>query len=111
MSAQVEAELNQLEEEEAKEYLEELGVQEGGLKSLVRATYSQLGLKTYFTSGEQETRAWTFRDGMTAPGVLHLLLCTSLYHVLWSVIAFLCPTSVAALNIESVLICPEKSVY
>lgn len=68
MSAQVEAELNQLDEDEAKEYLEELGVQEGGLTSLIRATYSQLGLRTYFTSGEQETRAWTFRDGMTAPG-------------------------------------------
>lgn len=69
MSAQVEAELNELEEEEAREYLEALGAQEGGLQSLVRATYSQLGLRTYFTSGEQETRAWTFRDGMTAPGV------------------------------------------
>jgi ribosome-binding ATPase YchF (GTP1/OBG family) len=68
ISAQVEAELNQLEPDEAQEYLEALGVQEGGLRSLIRATYSQLGLRTYFTSGEQETRAWTFKDGMTAPG-------------------------------------------
>lgn len=74
ISAQVEAELNQLDEEEAKEYLADLGATEGGLKSLVRATYTQLGLRTYFTSGEKETRAWTFNDGMTAPqcaGVIH----------------------------------------
>lgn len=74
ISAQVEAELNQLEEAEAQEYLESLGVSEGGLTSLIRATYSQLGLKTYFTTGEKETRAWTFREGMTAPqcaGIIH----------------------------------------
>lgn len=87
MSAQVEAELNELEEEEAREYLEALGAQEGGLRSLIRATYSQLGLRTYFTSGEQETRAWTFRDGMTAPGappaLLSLFACPfHLTHVL-----------------------------
>lgn len=74
ISAQVEAELNQLEETEAQEYLADLGVTEGGLKSLIRATYKQLGLQTYFTTGVQETRAWTFRNGMTAPqcaGVIH----------------------------------------
>ena len=74
ISAQVEAELNQLEEAEAQEYLESLGVSEGGLTSLIRATYGQLGLKTYFTTGEKETRAWTFREGMTAPqcaGIIH----------------------------------------
>jgi ribosome-binding ATPase len=74
MSAQVEAELNQLDQDEAQEYLEALGVKEGGLKSLIQATYEQLGLRTYFTTGEKETRAWTFRDGMTAPqcaGVIH----------------------------------------
>jgi ribosome-binding ATPase YchF (GTP1/OBG family) len=76
ISAQVEAELNQLDVNEAQEYLEALGVEEGGggLKSLVRATYAQLGLRTYFTTGEKETRAWTFNDGMTAPqcaGVIH----------------------------------------
>ncbi|PRW39192.1 obg-like ATPase 1 [Chlorella sorokiniana] len=74
VSAQVEAELNGLDKEEAAEYLEALGVQEGGLKSLIRATYKQLGLLTYFTSGEKETRAWTIKDGFTAPqaaGVIH----------------------------------------
>ena len=49
--AQVEAELQELEEEEAKEYLQSLGVEEGGLRSLIAATYKQLGLLTYFTTG------------------------------------------------------------
>lgn len=48
---QVEAELQELEEAEAKEYLQSLGVQEGGLRSLINATYKQLGLLTYFTTG------------------------------------------------------------
>ena len=54
--------------------MEELGVSEGGLASLARAVYAQLGLRTYFTAGEQEVRAWTFKEGMTAPqaaGVIH----------------------------------------
>lgn len=74
VSAQVEAELNQLPKEEAREWLESLGVTDGGLTSLVRATYNTLGLRTYFTTGEKETRAWTIRTGMTAPqaaGVIH----------------------------------------
>ncbi len=74
ISAQVEAELVELGEEERKDYLDGLGVNEGGLKSLIRATYRLLGLRTYFTTGEKETRAWTFRAGMTAPqaaGVIH----------------------------------------
>lgn len=74
VSAQVEAELNGLDKEEAEEFLAALGVEEGGLKSLIRATYKQLGLLTYFTSGEKETRAWTVREGSTAPqaaGVIH----------------------------------------
>lgn len=74
ISAQVEAELNELDPEEASEYLSDLGVEEGGLKSLIRATYKQLGLLTYFTTGEQETRAWTVQEGSTAPkaaGVIH----------------------------------------
>lgn len=49
---QVEAELQELEEGEAQEYLEGLGVQEGGLRSLIAATYKQLGLLTYFTTGQ-----------------------------------------------------------
>ena len=51
-----------------------LGVEEGGLKSLIKSTYKLLGLKTYFTTGEKETKAWTIKDGMTAPqaaGVIH----------------------------------------
>ena len=74
ISAQVEAELVELGEEECADYLEGLGVSEGGLRSLIRATYRLLGLRTYFTTGEKETRAWTFRAGMTAPqtaGVIH----------------------------------------
>ena len=74
ISAQVEAELVELGEEECADYLEGLGVSEGGLRSLIRATYRLLGLRTYFPTGEKETRAWTFRAGMTAPqtaGVIH----------------------------------------
>ena len=74
ISAQVEAELVELGEEECADYLQGLGVGEGGLRSLIRATYRLLGLRTYFTTGEKETRAWTFRAGMTAPqtaGVIH----------------------------------------
>ena len=74
ISAQVEAELIELGDEERADYLEGLGVSEGGLQSLIRATYRLLGLRTYFTTGEKETRAWTFKAGMTAPqtaGVIH----------------------------------------
>ena len=74
VSAQVEAELVELSDEERKDFLESLGVKEGGLKSLIRATYDLLGLRTYFTSGEKETRAWTIKAGMSAPqaaGVIH----------------------------------------
>jgi GTP-binding protein YchF len=74
ISAQVEAELIELGEAERADYLEGLGVSEGGLRSLIRATYRLLGLRTYFTTGEKETRAWTITAGMTAPqaaGVIH----------------------------------------
>jgi hypothetical protein len=74
VSAQVEAELVELPEEDKADFLESLGVQEGGLKSLIRATYTLLGLRTYFTSGPKETRAWTIHAGMSAPqaaGVIH----------------------------------------
>ena len=74
ISAQVEAELIELPEEERAEFLAGLGVSEGGLQSLIRATYTLLGLRTYFTTGEKETRAWTIRAGMSAPqaaGVIH----------------------------------------
>jgi ribosome-binding ATPase len=74
VSAQVEAELVELPEEDKADFLESLGVQEGGLKSLIRATYTLLGLRTYFTCGPKETRAWTIHAGMSAPqaaGVIH----------------------------------------
>ncbi|BAT55966.1 putative GTP-binding protein [Nostoc sp. NIES-3756] len=74
VSAQVEAELVELPEEDKADFLESLGVKEGGLKSLIRATYTLLGLRTYFTSGPKETRAWTIHAGMSAPqaaGVIH----------------------------------------
>jgi len=74
ISAQVEAELVELSEADRAEFLESLGVKEGGLQSLVAATYDLLGLRTYFTTGPKETRAWTIEKGMTAPqaaGVIH----------------------------------------
>ncbi|WP_072622410.1 redox-regulated ATPase YchF [Spirulina major] len=74
ISAQVESELVELSAEEAADFLDALGVTEGGLKSLIRATYDLLGLRTYLTTGETETRAWTIIAGMTAPqaaGVIH----------------------------------------
>ncbi|BBC24056.1 redox-regulated ATPase YchF [Pseudanabaena sp. ABRG5-3] len=74
VSAQVEAELLELPEEERQDFLESLGVKEGGLKSLIRATYHLLGLRTYFTVGPKEARAWTIHAGMKAPqaaGVIH----------------------------------------
>ncbi|OZH55891.1 GTP-binding protein [Hydrocoleum sp. CS-953] len=74
ISAQVESELIELPDEERADYLESLGVEEGGLKSLIKATYELLGLRTYFTTGEKETKAWTIKAGMLAPqaaGVIH----------------------------------------
>lgn len=74
ISAQVESELIELPEDERADFLESLGVQEGGLQSLIRATYDLLGLRTYFTTGPKETRAWTIQAGMSAPqaaGVIH----------------------------------------
>jgi ribosome-binding ATPase len=67
MSAQVESELVDLPEADRLEFLESLGVTEGGLQSLIRATYDLLGLQTYFTTGPKETRAWTIHKGMSAP--------------------------------------------
>ncbi len=74
VSAQVEAELVDLDAAERQDFLDSLGVSEGGLKSLIKATYDLLGLRTYFTSGEKESRAWTIPVGATAPqaaGVIH----------------------------------------
>ena len=74
ISAQIESELAGLTEEEATEYLAGIGVASSGVGSLIRAVYHLLGLRTYLTTGEQETRAWTIRAGDKAPaaaGVIH----------------------------------------
>ena len=74
ISAQIESDLADLEPDEAKAFLESLGVEESGIGKLIRATYHLLGLRTYFTAGEKEVRAWTIRAGDTAPkaaGVIH----------------------------------------
>jgi GTP-binding protein YchF len=74
ISAQVESELIELPPEERADFLESLGVKEGGLKSLIKATYQLLGLRTFLTTGPKETRAWTIQAGMLAPqaaGVIH----------------------------------------
>lgn len=74
ISAQVESELVELSPEECRDFLDALGVEEGGLRTLIRATYTLLGLRTYFTTGPKETRAWTIKAGMLAPqaaGVIH----------------------------------------
>ena len=74
ISAQIESDLIDLSAEEAKEFLKELGVQESGVGALIRGTYHLLGLRTYFTAGEKEVRAWTIHAGDTAPkaaGVIH----------------------------------------
>ncbi len=74
ISAQVEAELIEIGEKERNDYLSDLGVKGGGLESLIKASYSLLGLRTYFTTGEKESRAWTIKLGMKAPqaaGVIH----------------------------------------
>ena len=74
ISAQIESDLTDLSAEEAKDFLKELGVSESGVGALIRATYHLLGLRTYFTAGEKEVRAWTIHIGDTAPkaaGVIH----------------------------------------
>jgi hypothetical protein len=74
ISAQIESDLVDLAPDEADAFLEELGVQESGIGALIRSTYHLLGLRTYFTAGEKEVRAWTIHAGDTAPkaaGVIH----------------------------------------
>lgn len=72
--AEVEAELSELSEEDAAEYLADLGLEASGLDTLARAAYKTLGLQSYFTAGEMEVKAWTVPIGATAPqaaGVIH----------------------------------------
>lgn len=74
ISAQLEADLVDLEPEERPQYLESLGVTETGLGKLIRSAYHTLGLISYFTAGEKEARAWTIRKGAKAPeaaGAIH----------------------------------------
>lgn len=65
--AQIEQEISELEEEEKKLFLQELGLEESGLEKLIRASYQTLGLISYLTTGESETRAWTIKNGTKAP--------------------------------------------
>lgn len=74
ISAAIEAELMDLPDDEAKAYLADLGVENSGVTELIRSVYHLLGLRTYLTTGEKETRAWTIRAGDKAPaaaGVIH----------------------------------------
>ena len=65
--AQIEQELAELDEDEKKEYLDDLGVTSSGLDKLVAASYSLLGLISFLTAGEDECRAWTIKKGTKAP--------------------------------------------
>ena len=65
--AQIEEEISELDEDERKMFLEDLGLTESGLEKLVRASYHLLGLMSFLTAGEDETRAWTIKIGTKAP--------------------------------------------
>lgn len=74
ISAKIECELSELQDEDKKEMLEALGMQESGLDKLIKATYDLLGLETFFTVGKDEVRAWTYKKGMNAKkcaGIIH----------------------------------------
>jgi hypothetical protein len=74
ISAKVEEDLVSFNEQEAEEYLKELGLKESGLNAVIRSAYNLLGLQTFFTAGPKEVRAWTVRIGAKAPesaGVIH----------------------------------------
>lgn len=72
--AKMESELSEMEDSEKAEFLKEMGISNSGLDKLIFATYNLLGLQTFFTSGKDECRAWTFKKGMKAPecaGIIH----------------------------------------
>ena len=74
LSAKVESELSELDDESKEMFLTDLGLTESGLDKLITATYDLLGLATFFTAGKDECRAWTFKKGMKAPecaGIIH----------------------------------------
>lgn len=67
ISARIEEEISELDDEEKAEYLETLGIKESGLDKLIAASYDLLGLMSFLTAGEKETRAWTIKKGTKAP--------------------------------------------
>jgi ribosome-binding ATPase YchF (GTP1/OBG family) len=74
LDAQIEAELSELDEDDRSEVLASIGQAEPGLHAVIRAAYETLGLQSFLTTGEKESRAWTIRSGSTAPeaaGVIH----------------------------------------
>ena len=74
LDAKIESELVEMEPDEAREFLVEMGIAEPGLDTLARVGYETLGLQSYLTAGPKESRAWTIRKGATAPeaaGVIH----------------------------------------
>ncbi|QLY40286.1 redox-regulated ATPase YchF [Hujiaoplasma nucleasis] len=74
ISAKIEQELQTLDEEDRLEFMAEMGMEVSGLDQLIKVSYQTLGLRTFFTAGEKEVRAWTFKDGMKAPecaGIIH----------------------------------------
>ena len=74
ISAKIEEELSSLDKEEKAAFLQDLGIEESGLEKIIKVAYHLLGLRTFFTVGEPECRAWTFKEGMKAPqcaGIIH----------------------------------------
>ncbi len=74
VSAQIESEISELDDDEKQEFLESMGLYKSGLDALIQESYELLNLRTFFTAGEKEVRAWTFKKGMTAKqcaGVIH----------------------------------------
>ena len=74
MCAKIESELVEFDDLERQVFLKELGIEESGLNQLIKSTYEILGLRTFFTAGSDEVRAWTFKAGMKAPecaGIIH----------------------------------------
>ena len=74
VSAKIESELSELDDNDKEEMLKDLGIEKSGLDKLIETTYETLGLKTYFTCGPKEVKAWTYKDGMNAKecaGIIH----------------------------------------
>ena len=74
LSIKLEAEISELEQNEKESFLKDLGINQPALEKLIKTSYNSLGLGTFFTAGEKEVRAWTIKEGFTAPqsaGVIH----------------------------------------